>query len=84
MTMLANYRSMKLGAALMAGLVVPTIAVRADQRSVRTSRRGTVVHGEERTVAVGRRGAAVADDDGAAAVERRELLWSATMAPGAV
>ena len=55
-------------AATIAGLI--TVSLQAD-RSVRSSRRGTVVQGEEHTVAVGRRGAAVAGEEGAAAVGRR-------------
>jgi len=68
--MLLNRRWLGTGAALLTGVVVLTTAVQAD-RSIRTSRKGTVVKGEEATVAVGRRGVAVAGDDGAAAVGRR-------------
>ena len=52
-------------------LALLVAAVHADQRSVRTSSRGTVAQGEEATVAVGRRGVAVAGEDGAAAASRR-------------
>ena len=62
--------SLGTGAAILTGFVVLTAAVQAD-RSVKASRRGTVVQGEENTVAVGRRGVAVAGEEGAAAVGRR-------------
>ena len=68
--MTLNRRSRGTGATLLVGVVLLTTAVQAD-RSVRSSRRGTVVQGEERTVAVGRRGAAVVGDHGAAAVGPR-------------
>jgi uncharacterized protein DUF6515 len=51
-------------------VVLLNSAVQAD-RSIRSSRRGTVVQGEERTVAVGRRGVVVAGEHGAAAAGRR-------------
>ena len=68
--MFLNNRTLRAGAAVLAGSIVLATAVDAD-RSIRASRRGTVVKGEEATVAVGRRGAAVATDDGIAAVGRR-------------
>jgi Family of unknown function (DUF6515) len=64
-----NRRSLEAGAAQLAGVMLTTAAVQA-QRSVRSARRSTVVHGEERTVAVGRRGVAVAGEHGEAAVGR--------------
>jgi hypothetical protein len=67
--MLSNTRFRKTGATLITLVLLLAAAVYAD-RSVRSSRRGTVVKGEERTVAVGRRGAVVVGEEGAAAVGR--------------
>jgi Family of unknown function (DUF6515) len=64
-------RSLSAVTACITALALVVAAVHADQRSARTSSRGTVAKGEEATVAVGRRGAAVATEDGAAAVGRR-------------
>jgi hypothetical protein len=63
-------RHPRAAAASLVAVVLLTLAAYADERSVRSSRRGTVAQGEEGTVAVGRRGAVAVGDDGAAAVGR--------------